>query len=117
MYHLLLDKSRQIPNSGYLGGELSEASSAQLTGMYNNQVSLFAYWILCTVHNSPNTHSRSSLAFESICLLLIIWSSIAVRVFHFIVVAVRLWIMITSCPVDGVGKSIIFACELPWDFI
>lgn len=32
MYHLLLDQSRQIPNSGYLGGELSEASSAQLTG-------------------------------------------------------------------------------------
>lgn len=32
MYHLLLDHSRQIPNSGYLGGELSEASAAQLTG-------------------------------------------------------------------------------------
>lgn len=34
MYHLLLDQSRQIPNSGYLGGELSEASAAQLTGMF-----------------------------------------------------------------------------------
>eukprot|EP00803_Ostreobium_quekettii_P005684 evm.model.scf_712.1 EVM.evm.TU.scf_712.1 scf_712:16665-29541(+) len=34
MYHLLLDHSRQIPNSGYLGGELSEASAAQLTGMF-----------------------------------------------------------------------------------
>lgn len=32
MYHLILDQKRQIPNSGYLGGELSEASAAQLTG-------------------------------------------------------------------------------------
>eukprot|EP00210_Caulerpa_lentillifera_P000745 g721.t1 len=32
MYHLLLDQQRQIPQVGYLGGELGEASAAQLTG-------------------------------------------------------------------------------------
>lgn len=34
MYHLLLDQQRQIPQAGYLGGELGEASAAQLTGRF-----------------------------------------------------------------------------------
>ena len=32
MYHILHDQQRQIPQTGYLGGELGEVSRAQLTG-------------------------------------------------------------------------------------
>jgi len=31
MYHLLYDQQKQVPQTGYLGGELGEASTAQLT--------------------------------------------------------------------------------------
>lgn len=34
MYHLLYDQQRQIPQAGYLGGELGEVSTAQLTGRW-----------------------------------------------------------------------------------